>query len=83
MGNSFTYNRCDKSDDKCGVVDDNEFEYNHNIDNHYIVIDKIQKCQWKSITKWSDISSKDKKKGLKNRNYYSSSYENSGRISTC
>ena len=33
-------------------------------------IDKVEKCQWKSITKWSDISAKDNKRGIKNRGYY-------------
>ena len=78
MGNSFTNNKRTESDELCAVVDDNEFDYIHNIENQFVVIDKIEnKCQWKSITKWSEISAKDNKSGMKNRNYYfasSSSY---------
>ena len=70
MGNSLNNDAPPIYDDKCCIVDDNEFDYKHNIENQFIVIDKIEKCEWKSITKWSDISSKDNKNGRKNRNYY-------------
>lgn len=93
MGNSLNNNRKADSDELYANVDDNEFEYDHNIENQFVIIDKIQdeeehkvyKCEWKSITKWSELNNKDKKSGLKNRNYYFSSlsYENSGGVGAC
>lgn len=93
MGNSLNNNRKADSDELYANVDDNEFEYDHNIENQFVIIDKIieqedhvkeYKCEWKSITKWSELNNKDKKNGLKNRNYYFSSlsYKNPGSIGT-
>ena len=94
MGNSLNNNRQAESNELYANVDDNEFEYDHNIENQFVIIDKIieepssddtYKCEWKSITKWSEISNKDKKAGLKNRNYYFSSlsYEYPRSVGTC
>ena len=75
MGNNYSTSFIEHYDYDA-VVDDNEFDYSHNMENQYIVIEKNEKCQWKSITKWSEISNKDKKSNLKNRNYYFPHYMN-------
>ena len=69
MGNSLNTHDTNNYDIS-PAVDDNEFDYNHNMENQFIVIDKVEKCQWKSITQWSEITSKDNKRGIKNRNNY-------------
>ena len=41
MGNSLNNNRKADSDELYANVDDNEFEYDHNIENQFVIIDKI------------------------------------------